>query len=109
MQSQYLANGEGLEIEQPDRVEDHSGHNGAPVLYECGCCGCYHPWSWDGDCRDDANRYAGPDEYAEIFHTPEEDIQIRTMCERTECEGCEECTTDGNESYYLADEPGDGA
>lgn len=29
-----------------------------PTYYECGCCGSYHPTSWDGDCRDDANRYA---------------------------------------------------
>lgn len=24
--------------------------------YECGICDCIHPWNWDGDCRDDANR-----------------------------------------------------
>lgn len=29
-----------------------------PEYYECGCCSCYHPATWDGDCRDDANRYA---------------------------------------------------
>lgn len=27
-------------------------------FYECGCCGCYHPVNWDGDCRDDENRFA---------------------------------------------------
>jgi hypothetical protein len=26
------------------------------ALYECGICSCYHPWNWDADCRDDANR-----------------------------------------------------
>ena len=26
------------------------------VVYECGICSCYHPWDWDGDCREDANR-----------------------------------------------------
>lgn len=31
--------------------------------YECGICGCYHPADWDGDCRDDSNRF--PD--AECF------------------------------------------
>ena len=27
------------------------------TFYECGICSCLHPWDWDGDCRDDANRY----------------------------------------------------
>ena len=27
------------------------------VFLECGCCGCYHPKSFIGDCRDDKNRY----------------------------------------------------
>ena len=26
-------------------------------FYECGCCGHLHPVEWNGDCRDDANRY----------------------------------------------------
>lgn len=29
-----------------------------PVYYRCGICDCYHPADWNGDCRDDANRYA---------------------------------------------------
>lgn len=29
-----------------------------PRFYLCGCCDCYHPINWDGDCRDDANRFA---------------------------------------------------
>jgi hypothetical protein len=28
-----------------------------PVFYNCGCCGQYHPINWDGDCRDDDNRF----------------------------------------------------
>lgn len=36
----------------------------APIFYECGCCGAYHPWDWDGDCRDDANRLADVPDYA---------------------------------------------
>ncbi len=30
-------------------------------FYDCGICGAYHPANWDGDCRDDANRFA-PDQ-----------------------------------------------
>jgi hypothetical protein len=32
-----------------------------PTYYECGICGCYHPREWDGDCRENENRFA-PDE-----------------------------------------------
>lgn len=27
-------------------------------FYECGICSCIHPWDWNGDCRDDANRFS---------------------------------------------------
>ena len=26
------------------------------MFYECGICDSIHPWDWNGDCRDDANR-----------------------------------------------------
>jgi len=32
--------------------------NALPKFYQCGICSCYHPLEWDGDCRDDANRFA---------------------------------------------------
>lgn len=28
-----------------------------PVYYECEICGHIHPWDWDGDCRDNENRF----------------------------------------------------
>lgn len=31
------------------------------ALYECGICGAYHSPYWNGDCRDDENRYADPE------------------------------------------------
>jgi hypothetical protein len=37
-----------------------------PRFYHCGICECYHPINWDGDCRDDANRFA-PDELDEKY------------------------------------------
>jgi len=27
-------------------------------FYECGICECLHPARFDGDCRNDANRFA---------------------------------------------------
>lgn len=32
-----------------------------PRYYECGICGHNHPWDWDGDCRDDVNRFTDQD------------------------------------------------
>lgn len=61
----------------------------SPVLYECGICSCYHPWSWDGDCRDDNNRYSGPDEYAARYGVDEFDIEIRSMEERVQADETE--------------------
>lgn len=29
-----------------------------PVYYSCEICGALHPWKWNGDCRDDGNRFA---------------------------------------------------
>ena len=29
-----------------------------PAYYDCGICGSLHPATWDGDCRDDASRFA---------------------------------------------------
>lgn len=28
-----------------------------PRFYDCGICGHFHPVNWDGDCRDDVNRF----------------------------------------------------
>jgi hypothetical protein len=51
-----------------------------PVIYECGICGAYHPWNFDGDCRDDQNRIADPDEYAKQLGVP--DVEVRSMDDR---------------------------
>ena len=31
------------------------------TYYHCGSCNSYHPANWDGDCRDDENRYSRQD------------------------------------------------
>ena len=58
-----------------------------PILYECGICDCLHPWEWDGDCRDDGNRYADEQEYAERNTVDACSIEVRTMEERTIADG----------------------
>lgn len=52
------------------------------VLYECGICDHLHPWSWDGDCRDDANRYGTAEEFAERHSVPVDTILVLDMCAR---------------------------
>lgn len=52
------------------------------ILYECGICSCYHPWNWDGDCRDNCNRWNSPEEYAEAIGVSANEIEVRSMDER---------------------------
>lgn len=48
-------------------------------LYECGCCGAYHPINWHGDCREDANRYPSPEEYAKEKGVSVYDVEVVPM------------------------------
>jgi len=52
------------------------------VLYECGICGCLHPWEFDGDCRDDANRYGDSLDYAARHGVSDYDIDVLAWDER---------------------------
>lgn len=81
-----------------------------PIIYECGICNCFHPWEWEGDCRDDDNRFAS-DEYAERLGIDEEDLDIRTWDERIDayhyCDVCngpctpyEDDMPEDREAYY---------
>lgn len=46
----------------------------APIFYECGICDCYHRWTWNGDCREDGERFT-------LDQIPES-AEIRSMEER---------------------------
>lgn len=52
------------------------------TLYECGICSCYHPWDWDADCRDDANRYGSPEEYAAAKGISPYDVTVMSWEDR---------------------------
>ncbi len=43
-----------------DRIDDHLNRveRHKPTYYRCGICECWHPATWNGDCREDANRFA---------------------------------------------------
>ena len=56
------------------------------VLYECGICDAVHPWDWNGDCREDANRFGSPEEYAEHAGVDINDVEVRSMSDRVEAD-----------------------
>jgi hypothetical protein len=56
------------------------------ALYECEICGSWHPWKWDGDCRDDANRYGDPEEYAARNGVAVHEIELFSMNDRVEAD-----------------------
>lgn len=62
--------------------------DGKHIIYECGICSCYHPWDFNGDCRNDPNRYNSPEEYAEKHGLKGEliDLEVRDMDDRIEAD-----------------------
>lgn len=49
------------------------------IFYECGICDHVHPWNWNGDCRDDKNRFTAD-------QIPS-DAEVRSWEERCEADG----------------------
>ena len=70
------------------------------IIYKCSC-GKYHPWSFDGDCRDDENRYNSPEEYAEENDLDPDDIEVRAI------DAEEGETDDGDDDDDDDDDDGD--
>lgn len=54
-----------------------------PVYYECGICDHCHPWDWNGDCRDDANRLTC--DHLDDKHG-QDGYELRSMNERVEAD-----------------------
>lgn len=44
-------------------------------FYECGICGSLHRADWNGDCREDDERFADPEEMAERLMIQESDLE----------------------------------
>lgn len=64
-------------------------------VYECGICDHVHPWEFDGDCREDANRYAGYEDYAERNNMSSCAVTVLTWEDRQEADNGEaQQTTD---------------
>lgn len=79
------------------------------VIYKCSC-GKYHPWSFDGDCTDDANSYSSPEEYAEENDLDPDDLEVRAIdAENGEGDGDDDDDDDGDDDedddYEEEDEP----
>lgn len=56
------------------------------ILYECGICDSLHPWDWDGDCRDDENRFPDAQDYAAFVGVTELEIEVRTWQDRLDAD-----------------------
>lgn len=52
------------------------------VLYDCGICGALHPWGWDGDCRDNGNRFNNIEAFANFIGVRESDVEVRSWEQR---------------------------
>ena len=57
-------------------------------FYECDICGHIHPWSWDGDCRDDDNRFTF--DILEAMGASGEPYVLYTMEDRVAADDIEE-------------------
>lgn len=59
------------------------------TLYECGICDCLHHWEFEGDCREDDERYGDTQDYRERNNLTvnDWDIEVRSWEERTEADG----------------------
>ncbi len=64
----------------------YNASKGAHRIYHCGICDHYHPWSFAGDCRDDRNRYADPEHYAERKRVSIHRVQVFDMDERVKAD-----------------------
>jgi len=77
------------------------------IIYKCSC-GKYHPWSFDGDCRDDENRYNSPEEYAEENDLDPDDIEVRAIdAEEGEIDDADDDDDDEDGDDEDDDEDGD--
>jgi hypothetical protein len=77
------------------------------IIYKCSC-GNYHPWSFDGDCRDDDNRYSSPEEYAEENNLDPDDIEVRAIdAEEDELDDDEDAEDDEDDETDDEDDQDD--
>ena len=49
---------------------------GKHKLYECGICDCMHQVGFEGDCREDDERFANEFDYAERTGIDSDDVEI---------------------------------
>jgi hypothetical protein len=61
------------------------------VIFDCDICCAFHPWEFSGDCRDDKNRFATPEDYLESLGLCDKDgtpaiLEVRSMEERIQAD-----------------------
>ena len=56
------------------------------ILYECEICSCLHLWQFNGDCRDDANRYGSVEDFCKRYNIDPDFVEVRSMDERVQAD-----------------------
>lgn len=78
------------------------------VIYKCSC-GAYHPWAFDGDCRDDDKRYSSPEQYAEENSLDLDDIEVRPIdADEDEVDGGDDESDEDDDDEDDENESGQG-
>jgi hypothetical protein len=77
------------------------------TLYQCGLCGSLHPWKWDGDCREDRNRYSDALDYCERHDAKVIEIEVRSWAERQAADMDALCLSYDADVEALAEEIGE--
>ena len=60
-------------VESLARLSAHPA-NTVVLVVECGCCGCYHRTDFHGDCREDSERFASPEDAEERLGCSVEEV-----------------------------------
>lgn len=48
----------------------------AVKIFRCGCCGCYHRMDYWGDCRNDEERFADPEDAEDRLGKPTLEVDM---------------------------------
>lgn len=61
----------------------------AHTIYECGICGSCHRWEFDGDCREDSERFGTSEDYAKQYNMQDQNVTVMSWQDRQDADnGC---------------------
>ncbi len=75
------------------------------TLYECGICSSLHRWEFDGDCREDSERFGDSSDYAKLYSIPDQNVSVLSWEDRENADNGCTCDESGdmewNEYRYF--------